>query len=291
MRKGRKSEKTVMALASVAVIAAGVTALNASMTFAEQQTETRELQELVDTAVEGDVSGEVEEYYTTETIWNEKTVEVIYYSDEIPDGHISCEAAIDKAYEHVKKIAGVDVSDTDITVCMYEEYQDEECTIVSGRKYDVYFEYGDGITDDSYVVSLEAVTGKIDEYIYYCNEAVTEQECIENRIIIDGYRESQLGYGIEDYENNPDGVDELWGMEMAKAEPEYIAIAESFVENMLNMEDVEFSEGYSTSTGLRGDGERYYYGVYCKTINGDIIRVEIDQMTKTVAGYCIDVMY
>ena len=275
-------EKTLTVIFSVIAIIGSVIFLNISMTFGQKNMEGKNLYEDIEISSNSDILGELdldeenEDMYTSEIIWNEKNVVIYSIYKEIPQGFIDYAMAINKSCEHIKKIVGADMSEADIYL-RCEGYVNEEGAI--GRiYYDIYF-------DETFVVSIDAVTGKIIGYLYNNNKVVTDQECIDNRIIIDRYTESKLGYGIDDYEENPEAVEELWSEMFAEAAPKYNEIAQRFVEDVLEIGDVEEVSENSTSKGVAADGYRYYYTVCCKMLNGDVLQVSVDQMTGDIQQY------
>lgn len=284
------SEMMKIIFFSILAIACSVISFNLSMNF----TEKKSCEELVwddhatlenggateQEIVETDSSIQSGKGNSSEIVWNLEKVDFYLEEETLPEGHIEFEKAINKAYLHVKKITGADVYGTNVSVHQANRYTDDECTVIDSVNFEISFKE----TEDEYIVIVDAVTGKIQGYLCYRNKGVTDQECIDNKIIIDGYRECELGYGIENYENNPDAVAEFWGEEIVEAMPKYNEIAARFVREVLEEGEVKEFYGHCTSTASSEQGVRYYYDLQCVTEQGEI-QITIDQMTGMVIDY------
>ena len=107
----------------------------------------------------------------------------------------------------------------------------------------------------------------------------------DNKIIIDGYKESELGYGIDDYEDNVGEVGKFWNNCVLQNASKYNDIAKDFAENTLKLEEVYEFFGHSTAVASRTNGDRYYYLIHCRSTGGEVIQITIDQMTGEVTEY------
>ena len=274
-------KKLIIPIISLVAILCGVGILNLSMSQAEKRAEVENAKD--ESSVVEEKTEDEEDYSEVKCDMGKIKYDLI--EESVPNGHIDFETAVKKACLHVKKLAGEDVSDTIISVHQENEYMDEEDEYLRRIYFNIHFDYSEDESDDKYIVKVDAITGQIRGYMYYQNEGVTDQECIDNNIIIDGYKESELGYGIDDYEDNVGEVGKFWNTCVLQNASKYNDIAKDFAENTLKLEEVYEFFGHSTAVASRTNGDRYYYLVHCKSTDMEVVQMTIDQMTGEVTEY------
>lgn len=189
----------------------------------------------------------------------------------------------------IKQYSGQDMGKCELDVALVEPLTDGignvDASVFAPDNGTQYVEDAEGVTQ--YVGDAEGVkVYDIDTKCYQVHvTGISQHKYI---ILVDSVTGEVTAFLHEDLSLG--SFSQGWEMEKEK---EYESIIESFVSDDLKLGNVQ--KIYGIRNGIRFDIDssiqRTFYEALCKTDNGTVVEVTIDCGTKTVKGFCIDVVY
>lgn len=209
--------------------------------------------------------------YEYHVFWNHFYITVYYpgikgYKMK-KDTDISMITAIQKSIAEIKKLTGKDVSGGKVLlgrgVNKVKAKRAYHMLLSLDKDGDYWSICDDKENERLWSVSVSAVTGEINSYSDYSDRGAVQ-------------------------ENEADSLEGLPPQELNEIGKEYNAIATNFVEHTLKKGKVEKCFGMSSYNEIRSNGYEPIITLYCKTEEGDVIEISINQINKTVFAYDMD---
>lgn len=177
-------------------------------------------------------------------------------------------------------------------ICIYLEKfgsEVEKSHVDNTKNYGVrcYGIHVSGKGEHSYFLYLNSITGEIICYDDFYMVEETREERIQNKVIFDGYMETELGYGAGKGASSKE-IHDFYDKEIEAAKDMYIPIAKDFIEENFNLGKVTKCFGFLPGEMVIAGGSRLTMDFCCQTETGDVVEMSIDQVNKTVQGFWIN---
>ena len=230
-----------------------------------------------------------------ESSWNGYTILYAKGGIQEKEGDISIGEAVSIAENAVAAFGGKDISGATITVSLKKNTETYGKKWVNNlRNYGVRF-YSMEVLDveeHCYDLCVNAVTGQVFDYRDSYLEESDSELILNNRVIVDGYIETELGYGAGENASDEE-IEAFYEREIEESEGVYYPLAKTFIQDELGIGKVK------KCYGIKVDGAAYYglanesfttprIVVYCETEKGDIVRLTFDQILKKVNSFEIN---
>lgn len=227
--------------------------------------------------------------------WNGYTILYEKGGIQEKESDISIGEAVSIAENAVASFGGKEIDRATITVSLKKNTATYGSKWVNNlRNYGVRF-YSMEVLDveeHCYDLCVNAVTGQVFDYRDSYLEESDSELLLKNRVIVDGYTETELGYGAGKNASDKE-IEAFYEQEIKEAEEVYYPLAEAFIQDELGIGKAE------KCYGIKTDGAAYYgledeafttprIVVYCETEKGDIIRITFDQILKKVNSFEIN---